>query len=77
MIGAPGGLFGGRLLGTGLGAVVGIATGLQAGACLAVLAAKDREIISSGPIGEHSRYVCLTTSTVPSSVEVPSSPWNH
>jgi hypothetical protein len=70
-------LFGGRLLGTGLGVVVGIAARLQAGACLAVQAAKDREIISSEQIGELSRCVCLTTSTAPPTVEVPSPPWSR
>lgn len=44
------GLFGGGLVGTGLGAGAGIVTGMQAGACLTVEAAKDKGFIRADQV---------------------------
>jgi hypothetical protein len=52
LVGFIGGGVVGGLVGTGVGAGAGIVTGMQAGACLAIEAAKDKGLISAEQVDQ-------------------------
>jgi len=52
VLGGAVGVLGGGLIGTGVGAGAGIVTGMQAGACLTIEAAKEKGLITAAQVDD-------------------------
>ncbi len=70
VVGSVFGFFGGGVVGVGAGAGVGIVTGLQAGACLTLEAAREQDMITAG----QEPAILAAAATAFSSEEPPDGP---